>query len=1189
MQLFAFELRKLRQEAGGLTYRDMAQRAGYSVATLSRAATGEQLPSLEVVVAYVRACGADAATWERRWRAVAQELNSRPKDGDQPGPYRGLARFEPRDAGLFFGRDRLTDRLVDLTSSRRFVGVFGASGSGKSSLLRAGLIPRLRSADLVGPRPAAVRVLTPGEHPMRTHAQRLVPADGSGDTWLIVDQFEELYTLCSVSAEREQFIDHLLTACDPASRMRVVVAVRADFLGRCAEHAALADALQEGTVLAGPLSREELREAVVRPAQSAGLIVERALTARILDDVEDESGALPLMSHALLETWHRRKGRVLTLDAYDAIGGLQAAVARTAEDVYTRFSPAQAALARRVLLRLTTPGQGSPDTRRPTRRADFDIGDSTDTAVVLERLIQARLIVVDDDVVDLAHETLLTAWPRLRGWIEEDRECLLLHRRLTEAAQAWEELGRDPGALYRGTRLTAAHEQLRAQDLTAMECAFLTASLTARDQERRASARTTRRLRILTVTLSVLLALATTAGLLAWQQSRTSDQQRDVAQSRELAARSEAVLPRLPEAAMMLALKGFHTAPTVEARGSLLSAYARYTANQLTGHTAPIQALAFSPDGRILATASADHSVKLWDTSSHQLMSTLAGHTDAVTAVAFSPDGRMLASASADHSVKLWDTSTQRETATLTGHTNTVNAVAFGPGGHILATGSSDGTVRLWDTATRRTASVLNPHTGAVLAMAFSPDGATLATAGTDHTVHLWSMASRRVTATLTGCKDAVRAVSFSPSGRTVAAGSDDGTARLWSVTTARPLAVLEHSGDSLTAVAFSPDGRSVATAGLVGVNLWDTRKRRTIGALPESSAVVAFSPDGRTLATGHSDPDAPTARLWNAATRKQTATLGDSSAAYRVAFSPDGHTLATAFSDGTVQLWDLSRHHQTAAWKASLAVWGMAFSPDGRTLATGGYDHTLRLWDTATHRQTATLTGHTHMILAVAFSPDGRTLATGSYDGTVRLWDVAARRAIAVLRGHTNGVFTLTFSPDSRTLVTAGDDRTVRLWSVAGHRGIAVLRGHSDTVSAVAFSPNGRVLASTGRDRTVRLWSAASHRSIAVLRGHTDIVSGVSFTPDGRTLITGSYDRTIRLWQVDTARTLAVLDGDTGSINSTALSPDGRSLATTGTIGDRRVWSLDPERTAERICQASRTHHWSDLLAYASGPRVSC
>nr|WP_107471874.1 MULTISPECIES: hypothetical protein [Streptomyces violaceusniger group] len=354
----------------------MAARTGHGASTLSEAAAGERLPTLPVVLAYVEACGGDAEEWEERWRQAAAEEAAEPRSDDAAEPpYRGLARYEPDDAAWFFGRDQLIDDLLHLTAHHRITAVVGASGSGKSSLLRAGLIPRLRSTDNPDLRPAALRVITPGAHPLPDHGRRLVPKEGEeADTWLVVDQMEELYTLCADPAERTRFIDRLLNAQAPDSRLRVLIAVRADFFGHLADRRPLADALRDATLLVPPMNRDELREAIVKPAQAARLIVERTLTARIIDEVDGEPGALPLMSHALLETWHRRKGRALSLTAYEAAGGIHGAVARTAEDLYTDLSPDQAACARRILLRLVTPGEGAQDTRRPAPREE--LGDS---------------------------------------------------------------------------------------------------------------------------------------------------------------------------------------------------------------------------------------------------------------------------------------------------------------------------------------------------------------------------------------------------------------------------------------------------------------------------------------------------------------------------------------------------------------------------------------------------------------------------------------------------------------------------------------------------------------------------------------------------------------------------------------------------------------------------------------------
>ncbi|MEU9117089.1 helix-turn-helix domain-containing protein [Streptomyces sp. NPDC048483] len=727
IQRFAYGLRKLRQEAGGITYRQMARQVEYSVSTLSRAAVGEQLPSLAVVLAYVRACGGDESEWEARWHATAREESKRAAEEEEAtdAPYRGLARFEPADEHLFHGRVDLTDDLDDLAHRHRVTVVFGPSGSGKSSLLRAGLIPRLRRTTDPSLRPAAVRIFTPGPHPARTHGGALAPTEGAGDTWLIVDQFEEVFTLCHDLKEREEFVTGLLAAQDPGSRLRVVLGVRADFYARFLEHGELAEAVRTASLPVGPMTPAELREAVVKPAAAHGLIVERTLTARLLDEVGHEPGGLPLLSHVLLETWRRRRARTLTLVGYEATGGLRGAIAQSAEDAYRRLTLAQARTARRVLLRLITPGEGAPDTRRPTPRGELDTGAPGDAAAVLDALARARLITLDDEVVDLAHEALIAAWPRLSHWIEESRERLVVHRRLTEATAAWEALDRDPGALYRGMRLSVAEERLgttdedrtgtpstcstgepvpqaranpttdgrtrteesaRTDELTPTERDFLTASIAAREDERRAATRRHRAMRLLAASLAVLLVVVTGITLYAVDERQDALRERRLALSRQLAAQAMRLAPSQPALAKLLSMEAYRTAATPQARGTLLTMAAyEYHQGELTGHTDAVSEVAFAPDGRTLVSVSRDRRILLWDARRQVRRATLDGHRTWLRAVAFSPDGRTLASAGDDGDVVLWDTATQRRTATLTGHTAPIKGLAFSPDGRTLA------------------------------------------------------------------------------------------------------------------------------------------------------------------------------------------------------------------------------------------------------------------------------------------------------------------------------------------------------------------------------------------------------------------------------------------------------------------------------------------------------------------------
>ncbi|NUT49943.1 MAG: hypothetical protein HOV94_21930, partial [Saccharothrix sp.] len=744
---FAADLRALRDRAGGPTYRQLARDAHYSAAALSEAANGRRLPSLAVTLAYVRACGGDVVAWEARWRDLAEraaEANPRTPPGPSEPPYTGLAAFQVRDAARFFGRDRVVRELVDLVSRRRFAGVFGASGSGKSSVLRAGLVANAGWPAVVltpGARPVeelAVRIAAfAGKdaaalaaeftaHPGNLHLRvRQALVDRDDDLLLVVDQFEEVFTLCREPAERSAFVTALTAAASaPTSRTRVVLGVRADFLGHCGRYPDLVESLRGGHVLIGPMTADELREAIVSPAVAAGCKVETALVTRLVADAVGQPAVLPLVSHALLETWRRRRGVALTLAAYEEVGGVEHSIARSAEHVYTNLGPAGQRIARQVFLRLIAVGEGTEDTKRRVARAEVDHHRGGDGAEVLAVLAQARLVVLDRDTVELAHEALIRNWPRLRAWIAEDRAGQRVQRMLAEAAHTWESLDRDPGALYRGTRLALVREwDDGARGLTPVELGFLRASVAADDAVRAAEQRRTRRLRQLVSVMAVLLLLAVGATAFAFRAERSATEQRNIALAHKVITQAAALRDSDPALSLQLTLAAYRLAPMPETRDALHGAFAEPYASRIGA----VRVVAVNPAGTLLAVIDDTtlREVRLVDvTDPHRpaYRGALAGQGDS-RVLAFSRDGGWLAGASGDD-VVVWRVAEPQRPALahrMSGPGGPPASWAFSPDGRYLVAGLDRGrSPAAWDLAdTAGPRPVPMPSTGSSGPVAF--------------------------------------------------------------------------------------------------------------------------------------------------------------------------------------------------------------------------------------------------------------------------------------------------------------------------------------------------------------------------------------------------------------------------------------------------------------------------------------
>ncbi|MEG4142576.1 nSTAND1 domain-containing NTPase [Microcoleus sp. Pol7_B1] len=1117
-----------------------------------------------------------------------------------PNPYQGLSAFGEEDADFFFGQEKFVSNLVEVTHKQPLVAVVGPSGSGKSSVVYAGLIPKLRKEGnwlIASFRPgkepfvqlafALVRQLEPaaGETQQlretmglagdlrngRITLQQLVSCilerNPGKRLLLVADQFEELYTFSQLKKEPEHFADGLLTAI-AQENITLVLALRADFYGYALSYRPLRDAFQEYTPqLLSSMKREELQAAIELPAQKLEVEFEAQLTQRILDDVEEEPGNLPLLEFAVTRLWEKQINRELTHQAYEEIGGVKKAIANHAEQVYQKLSETEKKQAQRIFVQLVRPGEGTEDTRRVASRAE--VGEDNWNLVSYLAGYQARLVVTgrqeQEDTVELVHETLIRQWGTLREWINANRQFRTWQERLKVALREWKNDNHDSGAMLRGVPLTVAEDWLRqrADEMTQEERDFIEVSVKERDRERQKEQRR-RRLTIIGLSgfSAIALALAGLAGVGWWRAA--------INQIYSLAQYSDGLLNLDGTKALKTSLKAvvqMRRTPWVDANThtyvelSLLNTVSNVAApNTLGGHTERVSAISFSPNGKLLATASSDHTVKLWDTSTGQQIHTLSGHTDSVNAVRFSPNGKLLATASDDKTVKLWDTTTGKQINTLSGHTASVYLVSFSPNGKLLATGGGDNTVKLWDTSTGKQINTLSGHKDGVNDFSFSPNGKLVATGSSDNTVKLWDTSTGKQINTLSGHTELVDVVSFSPDGKRLATGSWDKTVKLWDTSTGKEIKTLSGHTDWVNVVSFSPDGKRLATASSdKTVKLWDTSTGKQINTLSghkDGVWAVSFSPNGKLLATG----DDKTVKLWDTSTGKQINTLsGHTELVRAVSFSPDGKLLATASDDKTVKLWDTSTGKQinTLSGHTEL-IRVVSFTPNGKLLATASSDKTVKLWDTSTSKQIKTLSGHKDSVRAVSFSPNGKLLATGSIDKTVKLWDTSTGKQINTLSGHKDGVWAVSFSPDGKLLVAAISDKTVKLWDTSIGKQIKTLSGHKDGVWAVSFSPDGKLLATGSWDKTVKLWDTSTGKEIKTLSGHTDSVMAVSFSPDGKLLATGSSDKTVRLWDTSSGKEIKTLSGHTARVWAVSFSPDGKLLATGNQDKTVRLWRLD-------------------------------
>jgi WD40 repeat protein/transcriptional regulator with XRE-family HTH domain len=1257
---FGDMLRYLRRRAG-LTQRELSIAVGYSDAQISRLEHNERLPDLATVTArFLPALNIDDAP-EVATRLLELAASLRREDAPAVGlpPYKGLQHFDEADAELFFGREALTDRLLErlherLGADQRFLAIVGASGSGKSSVVRAGLIAALHWQQPSSGWP--MFVLTPTAHPLDALAaallresrpglpvrrlvdelardgealqeslKRAAQAAAAARAILIVDQFEELFTLCRSESEQAAFVESLMhAASQPGGAAMIVIAMRADFYAHCARFESLRRALSQHQEYIGPMTAEELRRAIEEPARREHWELEAGLVDLLLHDVgadvgaTPEPGALPLLSHALLATWQQRRGRTMTLSGYTASGGVRGAIAETAEAVfYDQLEPEQRDVARQIFLRLTALGgeTSAADTRR---RVSFDElvskpGDREMVHDVLLTLADARLITTDQDTAEVAHEALIREWPTLRGWLEEDREGLRLHHRLTEAALEWDALGRDVGSLYRGARLAQALEWAASHpdDVNLLEQAFLEASqslLEKEDREReeqrqreldaarrlaeteRARAEeqshASRRLRQRAVFLTVALMLAGVLAVTALSFWRRAIQANHLASSRELAAAAMSNLEVDPERSVLLALHGLEEANTLEARNALHRAVPElHILWNVPAHEYGVPDAAYSPDGTRLASLGAFGEVKVWDPGSGELLFALDAGTDEIgSSVAFSPDGQSLAEA-LETQVVLWDiqrreiasTLSGRSIGTTIGYNLGVGQISFSPDGQRLAVANMDGVPKVWDVATQSEVLSLAGEMLPAKAIAYSADGALLATGGDEGIVRVWDAEDGAEIFTLP-LGGIIHSVSFSSDGAHLGAASEEGSVKVWEAAIGEEVLSLPRLS-GLYDIAFLADG-TFATAGQDGtIRVWDPlsgQELLTLAGATSTVISVAGSPDGRRIASGAYDGSL---RVWDGAPGREVMTIqAHAGIVWDVACSPDGSRLVSVGADGFGRIWDF----ESGALVLTVVqesdptdgFTGLAISPDGSRIATGSTSGEISVWDSQTGAPLTSLEGHANYVIELAFSPDGTRLASASWDGSAKVWDLASGDELITLTDHGRAgmVSGIAFSPDGETVFTGPDATIVYQWEAATGRELRSFTSGKE-IYGIALSPDGSLLAAGDQDGNISLWDVASGEELHTLSGHAGLVHRLAFNQDGSRLASASFDRLAKVWDVETGNELFSLYGNTSNVFSVSFSPDGKRLATAGADGTIRTYTMQlDELIAHARARVTRT-----------------
>lgn len=1143
-------------------------------------------------------------------------------------PYQGLESFKKSESDYFFGRQKLTDELLGKLRKNNFLAVMGASGSGKSSVIKAGLIYQLEQGDKISDSDSWETVMfQPGTFPLQSLAEALAEkiritskdnteiqqdkvfevidkgVDGLVDfirkarasrIVLVIDQFEEIFTLCEDNDKRKKFLNCILGALEKldVKEFCLVIALRADFFGKCAEQVyeirttnkqgetktefkGLARKIQQNLVAVTPMIQEELEEAIEGPAKELGVDVENGLRDKLVEDVLSEPGSLPLLQYGLKKIWEENKEEwkkeenkeeskksveiILKEDNYRP---LKEVLEKYADGVYEELgekNPQDPAIAKYIFLKLIYFGSGTDDTRKRIFIDELiqqNLYSEKDIERVKDKLYEKDLIDVykeindkgeKPNVINLVHDSLIRYWSKLQDWLKEYRPYKRFQEDIEHDAEKWEENGFDDKYLYKEKKLEEVDKFKQEYEyiLTLSEKAqkFIVQSKDhlnkIKDQEEKDNTKKLRNIIAIATTILICITLLLSQAQINITNIDKERSQQSIALTRysEKLFDDKQQFDALIEGLQAAVLLNKQELPLPKNIKPLLrqAVDGVKERNRLEGHGGSIYDVDISPDGKILASGSLDETIKLWNLETgEEIIPPLIGHKGKVYSVNFNPfDSTQLASSSADGTIRLWNNLKTGEYKELIGHKAKVYSLSFCPDGKILASSSKDKTIKLWNLETGKEILSLTGHKGKVYSVSFNPhDSKQLASASADGTVRLWNIQTGQ-NEIISERDYNVYNVGFSPDGKKLASGSNDGTIHIWNFGTGKDFNTLNKHQFSVNSISFNNDST--------------------------------------TLASGSYDN---TIKLWDVATGKEITTItGHKDWVYNVSFyAKDGKEfLASGSADKTIRLWDIDKI-QSITTLSGHDNWvnSVVFNPQNNNqLASASVDGTIKFWNVKTGDKQSIVTKHKR-INSVSFSHDGKILASSSADGSIKLWNTDTLEEIKpALAGHNNWVNSLSFNPkDSTKLASASNDETVKVWDIKKGETIKSLKGHNE-FSSVRFSFDGKTLAAASFDNTIRLWDTKTgiEKSNSPLIGHGNKVSSISFSHDGKYLASGSFDKTIRIWNLKTGE-VKTLKGHTGKVESVSFSPDGKILASGSADKTIKLWDVTKGKEIKTFAQ---------------------